>query len=140
MTEHDFAQYPTLSDEERRRSLQELEKQDWGEATFPSSLVRTCHALRRKPLRDLTVEDLRIMIGQNIGLSYLIPLALEHVQQDPLAAGDFFPDDLLASVLQVQADFWQTHPTLRQVIEDMVERLTPFPEELRQALHVFQQT
>lgn len=96
MTEHRFTSYPTVSDKERDQSLQELEGEDWGEPTFPSYLVRTCHALRRKPLREFMVEDLRIMIGQNIGLDYLIPLALEHLQQNPLVAGDFFPGDLLA--------------------------------------------
>ncbi len=90
MTEHHFDLFPSLSEEERNRSLQELDGQDWGEATFPSYLVRTCHALRRKPLRDFTVEDLRIMIGQNIGLEYVVPLALEHLQRDPFAAGDFW--------------------------------------------------
>ena len=139
MEEHDFARYPALSDEERRQSLQELERQDWGEATFPSYLVRTCHALRRKPLRDFTIEDVRIMIGQNFSLNYLIPLAIEHLQQDPLVEGDFFPGDLLASVLKVKADFWHTHPDLCQVIEDIVEQLKPLPEDLCQALQVFQQ-
>lgn len=119
---------------------QELEGEDWGEATFPSYLVRTCHALRRKPLQDFTVENLRIMIGQNIGLHYLIPLALEHLQQDPLAAGDFFPGDLLASVLKVKADFWHLHLDLRQAVEDIVDQLRPFPEELAPAFQIFQQT
>jgi hypothetical protein len=140
MAEHDFTWYPAPSDEERKQSLQELERQDWGEETFPSYLVRTCHALRRKPLRDFTVEDLRIMIGQNFSLNYLIPLAIEHLQQDPLVAGDFFPGDLLANVLKVKADFWHMHPGLRLVIENIVEQLKPFPEDLSQALQVFQQT
>ncbi|HVU70252.1 MAG TPA: contact-dependent growth inhibition system immunity protein, partial [Ktedonobacteraceae bacterium] len=139
MAKHGFTYYPALSDDERGQSLQELEMQDWGEAPFPSYLVRTCHALRRKPLRDFTVEDLRIMIGQNISLDYLIPLALEHLQQDPLVAGDFFPGDLLANVLKVKADFWHVHPHLRQVVQEIVEQLQPFPEDLDQDLQIFQQ-
>ncbi len=55
------------------KSLQELEHSDWGEPTYDSHLVTTIHRLRRVPLRQYTVEDLRIMIGQNIGLQYLIP-------------------------------------------------------------------
>jgi hypothetical protein len=47
--------------------------QDRGEATFPYFLVRTCHALRQKPLREFTVEDLRIILGQNFSLEYLVP-------------------------------------------------------------------
>lgn len=138
MTEQQGEPYPEVSEEQRRKTLQELERQDWGEPPFPSSLVRTCHALRRKPLRDFTVEDLRIMIGQNISLNYLMPLAIEHLQRDPLAAGDFYPGDLLATVLRVTSGFWQVQPRLRQAVQDLVDHLTPFPEDLHPALQAFQ--
>jgi hypothetical protein len=140
MTEHAFEPCPSVNDEERGKSLQELEGQDWGDGDFPSYLVRTSHALRRKPLRDFTVEDLRIMIGQNFSLYYLVPLAIEHLQRDPLAAGDFYDGDLLASVLKVKSGFWQKRPDLRRAVENIVDHLNPFPEDLRKDLLVFQQT
>jgi hypothetical protein len=65
---------------DRNRSLQELEGVDWGDPTDQSSLVTTCHRLRRRPLIQFTEEDLRIMIGQNISLPYLIPLAVERLE------------------------------------------------------------
>ena len=52
----------------RRKSLQELERDGWGQPDYDSHLVQTCHRLRRVPLADFTTEDLRIMIGQKIGL------------------------------------------------------------------------
>ena len=45
------------------KSLQELEAKDWGEQAYDSYLVTTIHRLRRVPLREFSVEDLRIMIG-----------------------------------------------------------------------------
>jgi len=140
MTEHNFDLFPSLSQEVRNRSLQELDGQDWGEATFPSYLVRTCHALRRKPLRDFTIEDLRIMIGQNIGLEYLVPLAIERLQRDPFAAGDFYPGDLLGNVLTVESSFWQQRPDLRQAVEAIVALIPDFPDILDKDLSVFRQT
>src|SRR5215471_5173937 len=114
MTEHHF-DLSSFQEEERNKSLQELDGQDWGDGSFfPSHLVLTCHAIRRKPLRDFTIEDLRIMIGQNFSLEYLVPLAIEYLQRDPFAAGDFYEGDLLASVLRVQSSFWQQRPDLRQ--------------------------
>ncbi len=52
------------------KSLENLEKQIWpaSEGSEGSYLIRTCCALRKKRLKDFEVEDLRIMIGQNIGL------------------------------------------------------------------------
>ncbi len=141
MTEHAFERFPSVSEEEKRQSLQELEEQDWGEAEYPSYLVHTCHALHRKPLRELTVEDLHIMIGQNFSLDYLVPLALEHLQRDPFAAGDFYPGDLLGCVLgRVQPGFWQRRPDLRHAVENLIALISAFPEILRKDLLVFQQT
>src|SRR5258708_17950229 len=139
MTEHHFDLFPSLSEEERNRSLQELDGQDWGEATFPSYLVRTCHALRRKPLRDFTVEDLRLMIGQNIGLEYLVPLAIERLQCDPFAAGDFYPSDLLGNVLPVDSSFWQQRPDLQQAVEAIGALIPDFPAIFDKELSFFQQ-
>ncbi len=64
-----------LASADHERRLQELEASDWGEPEYGSHLVTTCHRLRRTPVRDFTVGELRIMIGQGIGLPWLVPLA-----------------------------------------------------------------
>jgi len=46
-------------------------------------------------LRQFSVEDLHIMVGQSIGLPYSVPLALQHLPKNPLAEGDFYLGDLL---------------------------------------------
>jgi hypothetical protein len=97
---------------DRNKSLQELDGQDWGEPTFDSSVVTTCHRLHRKPLNQFTVEDLRIMIGQQISLPVLIPLALERLEADSLAEGDFYPGDLLSAVSRIDKKFWLNHGEL----------------------------
>ena len=96
----------------KTKSLQQLEEHDWGEPTFESHLVQTCQRLRRKPLADFTAVDLRIMIGQAIGLPYLVPLALEKLEADSFSEGDFYAGDLLAAVLRVDDSFWTAHPEL----------------------------
>jgi hypothetical protein len=107
---------------DRSKSLQQLEGEDWGEPTYHSHLVKECHRLRRVPLCDFTVEDLRIMIGQDIGLEYLVPLALERLQAEPYAEGDFYPGDLLVDVLHSDAQFWRRRQELRQQLVALTER------------------
>ncbi|MFE4801034.1 contact-dependent growth inhibition system immunity protein [Streptomyces sp. NPDC056708] len=84
----------------RDRSLEGLEDDRWpapsGDAT---RLVATAHALRRKPIGELTVEDMRLLIRQNEGLPYLLPLALEVLRLDPMAEGHMYEGDLLSAVL-----------------------------------------
>ena len=106
-----------------KQTLQEIEKHDWGEPTYPSYLVTTCHRLRRVLLKDFTVEDLRIMIGQKIGLPYLVPLALDILHDDPMAQGDMFPGDLLTNVARVPDEFWRSHPRLKRQWDKIIARL-----------------
>jgi hypothetical protein len=81
--------------------------------TFDSYLVSTIHRLRSKAIGQFTVEDLRICIGQGVGLRWLLPEAAAVLRQAPLAEGDFYPGDLLVAVLGVGSDAWATHPGLR---------------------------
>lgn len=101
-----------LREIDRTKSLQQLEGLDWGEPTFDSHLVETCHRLRRKPLDEFTVEDLRIMIGQGISLPFLVPLALDKLEDDPFTEGDLFAGDLLTAILRVDDSFWAAHSKL----------------------------
>jgi hypothetical protein len=96
-------------------TLEILEGREWAEVGFHSSLVSTCHRLWTKPVSTFTVEDLRIMIGQGMGLLHLVPRALSILERDPLAEGDCYPGDLLLSVISVEA-FLASH-------SDWLERL-----------------
>jgi len=91
------------------QTLDSLEKDIWNapKNNHESYLMSTCYSLRKKPLIDFSVEDLRILIGQNIGLKYLIPIALEKLTDNILAEGDFYSGDLLTSVLTSNPDFWR---------------------------------
>lgn len=51
------------------------------------------------------------MIGQDLGLAYLLPLALEVLRDDPMAEGDTYEGDLLSAVLTRSPTIWQQCPT-----------------------------
>lgn len=81
----------------RDRSLEELEP-GAGSVEGESYLNSEMRRLVRLPLRQLRLEDLRLLIGQSVGLRFLVPMAIEHLEAHPLAAGDFYPGDLLKHV------------------------------------------
>lgn len=91
-------------------SLQELEGEYWGEPGLDTYVVTTCHRMRQKPLKDVTVEELQLVIGQGLSLEWLIPVALPILAETPLVEGAHWAGDLLASVLRVPEAFWQEHP------------------------------
>ena len=105
---------------DRRKILQELENDDWGKPDFDSYLVRTCHRLRRVPLEDFETGDLKVMIGQQISLYFLVPIALEKLENDPLVEGNHYPGDLLKVVLDIPAKFWNVHTEMRNSLRRIV--------------------
>ena len=103
-------------------SIQTLEGSDWGEARFGTALVRAGHALRRKKLRELTDDDIRLGLGQQIGLRYLVPLALQRLRQDVFIRTHYFDGDMLANVLNIPGDFWDAHKDWQAEAEELAQR------------------
>jgi hypothetical protein len=104
----------------QEKTLENLEKDYWSDATYDSHVVVTCHKLRKIQLKKFSIEDLRIMIGQQIGLKYLIPLAIEKLQADLFAEGDYYPGDLLQNIFNVNADFWLKHKEYWNYIDTLI--------------------
>lgn len=116
-------------------TLDALEHTTWGPADDEASyLVQTCHRLRTKPIGDFTIEELRITIGQRIGLPFLIPLALERLAENPLAEGDFYPGDLLGYVLRVESAFWSEHPSWKAQLDEILASVKESPLEIEEAV------
>ena len=104
------------------KTLENLEKEVWPKVNFNSHLVTRTSKLRKVPLNEFSIEDLRIMIGQNFGLPYLVPLAIDRLKENVFAEGDLYAGDLLVTVTSVQRQFWIEHPgykkQLREIISD----------------------
>ncbi len=94
------------------RTLTQIEGEDWGQPTYPSYVVINSHRLRHKPLREFTPEDLRFMLGQQISLPVLMPMALDVLEADPFAGGDMYEGALLNMAVQVAPQFWRDHSPL----------------------------
>lgn len=107
----------------RQKTIENLEKQNYGDPkNAPTDLVRKCLELCRTPLDHFTVENLRLMIGQEFSLKYLIPMAIEFLKEDIFIEGDLFPGDLLKNVLSIDPLFWKNHTLLWREIEALIEQ------------------
>jgi len=94
-------------------SLQQLENKNWGNPdAAPTYLTKRCIELTKIPIEKFSIEDLRIMIGQDLGLAYLIPLAIEKLKANILAEGDLYPGDLLNAILKTHRSFWEENKPL----------------------------
>lgn len=89
------------------KSIEELDNDYWGEPTFDSYVITTCHKARQKPLKLLSNEEIRCLIGQKIGLRFLLPIAVETLKNEPLIDVTYFEGDLLLTLLRLDIEDWQ---------------------------------
>lgn len=110
----------------RERSLEELEGQRWPDPPADATgLVRAVHRLRKRPIGSLTADELRRLIGQDVGLQWLLPLALEILRETAPAgaAGGFYDDDLLSAVLTRSPETWAAAPEMACEVKEILATL-----------------
>ena len=105
----------------RQKTLENLEKDIWDQPDFESHLTTRCYELRKITLNKFTTEDLRIMIGQQIGLKYVVPLAIETLTKDIFSEGDLYPGDLLKTLLHIDTSFWALHKEYWKQLDDLIK-------------------
>ena len=81
-------------------TIESLEGKVWPEPDFQSSFVVTAHALRKKPLDQLTPNDLRVAFKEDVGADFLKDLILSVLQVEPAIDSAFFEGDLLLSAMR----------------------------------------
>jgi hypothetical protein len=120
------------------QSLDDIEGTTWGPAPEDATtLVTKVHELRRKPVGELTPEDLRLLIGQQVGVDVLLSRALDVLKRNPLEEGDFYPGDLFAAVLRLPQSYWQQHPDLAEEIKAVLDSIEELPPELESGVAGF---
>jgi CDI immunity proteins len=95
-------------------TLEQLENDVWPEPSVRTSLIDTCHRLRRVPIHTLTAGDIRLLLGQRIGVRHLVPRAIELLREDPLLDASYDAGDLLIAVLRADDNRFLGFPKIRE--------------------------
>ncbi|MED1795179.1 contact-dependent growth inhibition system immunity protein [Brevibacillus nitrificans] len=118
------------------KTLEEIDGEVWDDPGKTTKLIRTCHELRKVPLKDLTADNLRLMIGQKLNLEHLVPLALGILAKDPFVETQFYRGDLLAYVLKnTNEEFWNQHHDLYLELDEVMSVVKQTFEELSPLLN-----
>ncbi|WP_413664866.1 contact-dependent growth inhibition system immunity protein [Microbulbifer sp. CNSA002] len=115
------------------RSLEELEGSIQS-SVFQSHLAVKCQRLYKLPLCDLSVENLRMLVGQKLGLKYTVPLALDMLEQNPMVSGGMYEGDLLVNVAKLNANFWSSNPELNNRLVEIKIQLETLAETINNEL------
>jgi hypothetical protein len=99
---------------DRSKTLLQLKREkfrdwSWDFHPFPSG-----YYLRNVPLEKLSDADMWTLIRQAIGLDYLVHMALDRLETNPLVKAKLSEGDLLSAVLCADALVWKRNPMYRQ--------------------------
>jgi len=125
------------------KTIRQLEHIDLNTKSWDSGLIRGIDKYINQPIKLLDIEGLRLLIGQNIGLEYLIPLAIDKLKENILAEGDFYEGDLLKNVLDCDRQFWiKNNDYYRKVVDLYIENISVFESEntyrqIRKSFEIF---
>lgn len=106
--------------------MEELEEDYWGPPSpHSTSLVRAVHELRQRPVENLEPDELARLVGQEVGLTWVLPPALELLLKTAPreSEGGWYDEDLLYAVLSISSDFWVSHPELADLLKRTVNTL-----------------
>ena len=112
----------TLENNWRQKSIENLEKDFWGQSPKDSTpLVDKVHRLRTIQIERLEPKDIRLLIGQKVGLKFLIPVALDILSDDIFVDTELFEGDLLKSVITVDNNFWTDNKELKDKLDGLLK-------------------
>lgn len=112
--------------EMRQKSIDELEGAPLP-PPYPTGMIERIARARRVPITDLPLGDLRLLVSQGQAVEHLMPLALEHLERDPLLWAELYNGDLLLAALHAHAYYAEAATftaRLQAVVSLALERLT----------------
>lgn len=113
------------------KTLEQLEDREWADpSTSPYPLVRRCLELVRTPLDKMSAEDCRLLLGQKIGLPFLVPIALNFLYDNPMEGGDMVPGTLLRFVMDLPEEFWRSNSPLWREVKDILFEVETLREQI----------
>ena len=107
---------------DRNKSLVQLKREKFGNRYWDFTPFPSGYYLRHVPLGQLSPDQLWVLIRQAIGLDYLVVLALERLEVEPLMKCRHSEGDLLSAVLRADALVWKRNPEYRQRVAQLWRR------------------
>lgn len=118
------------------KSIEDLEGIVWKRPSAASYVAEVSFLLRKKSIKDLTDEDIRVGLTQHVGVDYLVPLAVKRLKSNPMLEARHYEGDLLRSLLDLPSEFWNSRPELQQEVAHIASGISNWgelPNSLREA-------
>lgn len=104
-----------------------LEEGDPNEA--PTRMVELIIRSWKKPLNQLSNEEIGRLVVQHYGYPYLLDLIWPKLESDPLFDGGYYPGDVLSNLIRGDEDIWAERPEYHDRLEQLYRRALERPLE-----------
>ena len=114
----------------KSKSIEQLEKVHWKEETdFPTDLIKRCFQYRKIPINELSVDQIRTLLSQKIGVKYLIELAMDKLAEDIMIEADLYKGDLLETVSKITLQDWNSNQKQYEKLKELISANTEIIKE-----------
>ncbi|MFI1187336.1 contact-dependent growth inhibition system immunity protein [Streptomyces californicus] len=122
------------------KSLEQLEGVKWpAPPPDATGLVKASYGLRKLPIGRLNAHELSRLIGQDIGVPWLLPLALDllHGAAHDQSLGVFYDDDLLTAALTRRSHVWRSNPGWVTKMKEIISALDDISPHIQEDIQKF---
>src|SRR5205814_1855820 len=111
-------------------SLEELKGLDAGDpADAPTHMVEAIIRSWKKPLSELSDEEIGRLVVQHDGYPYVLDLVWPKLEADPLFDGGYYPGDVLSNLIRAGSQIWTDRPEYKAGLD------SPYQRALQRPLH-----
>lgn len=112
------------------RSLEELTGLKEGDPDeAPTEMVAAIQRSWKKPLNELSDDEIGRLVAQHYGYPYLLDLLWPKLEADPLFDGGYYPGDVLLHLIRAEADIWTDRPDYRTELDALYRRALRRPHD-----------
>lgn len=104
-------------------TLEELTGIDAGNPDdAPTTMVEAIIRSWKKPLNQLSDEEIGRLVVQHDGYPYVLDLVWPKLESDPLFDGGYYPGDVLSNLIRADPMIWTGRPEYKSRLESLYRR------------------
>lgn len=116
------------------KSLDELQGSNPSDPSdAPTPMVADIIRSRRKPLGELTLDEIGRFVVQRDGFPFILDLVWPLLEGDPLIDGGYYPGDILSNLIRADEGIWRDRPAYREGLKLLYRRAVAMPDEDKHA-------
>ena len=95
----------------------------------PTNLVEAIIRSWKKPLDQLSDDEIGELVVQHDGYPYVLDLVWPKLESDPLFDGGHYPGDVLSNLIRAPDDIWTDRPEYQRRLETLYRRALERPDD-----------